>query len=131
MGLFTRWLAAFALLAATLNPTQANYLAWASVHWRDQLPLTVLLGLLLLVGYVLALNAAMQALGGFGMAVLAAIFGCTVWVLEDWGLLSLSGGDVRMWLGLAALSVVLATGLSWGLIRQRLAGQGPVEDFDD
>lgn len=131
MGIFMRWLAAFFLLAATLNPTGANYVVWASTHWRDQLPLTVLLGLLLLVGYAIALSATLNSIGTFGMVVIAAIFGCTVWVLEDWGLLSLSNGDVRMWLGLAALSVVFAAGLSWSLIKQRLTGQATFDDGED
>lgn len=131
MGIFMRWLAAFLLLAATLNPTGANYVVWASENWRDQLPLTVLLGLLLLVGYAIALSATLNSIGTFGMGVIAAIFGCTVWVLEDWGLLSLTNGDVRMWLGLAALSVVFAAGLSWSLIKQRLTGQATYDDGED
>jgi|APEBP8051072433_1049376.scaffolds.fasta_scaffold08047_2 hypothetical protein len=131
MGIFMRWLAAFLLLAATLNPTGANYVAWAGAHWHDQLPLTVLMGLLLLVGYAIAISATLNSIGSFGMVVIAAIFGCTVWVLEDWGMLSLSNGDVRMWLGIAALSVVFAAGLSWGLIKQRLTGQATVDDIDD
>lgn len=130
MSIFLRWLAAFLLLAATLNPTEANYLRWASLHWQDEMPLTVLMGLLLCVGYMIALNATLNAIGGFGMAMVGAIFACTVWVLADRGLLSLQDGDVRMWLGLAALSAVFAAGLSWGVIRQRLTGQDMMDEID-
>ena len=45
MGFLLRWLAAFALLAATYNPTEWSYVRWALANWSEQTPMVVLLGL--------------------------------------------------------------------------------------
>ena len=50
MGFVVRWLFAFVLVAVTYNPTQLNYVKWATANWQAQLPPAVLLGLLLFVG---------------------------------------------------------------------------------
>lgn len=47
MGIFLRWLGAFALLSATFNPSQWNFIRWAEANYATQMPLTLLLGLLL------------------------------------------------------------------------------------
>ncbi|WP_212524467.1 DUF6524 family protein [Actibacterium sp. MT2.3-13A] len=131
MSIFLRWFIAFALLAATFNPTQWNYLRWVQTAYRDQLPLSVLLGLILLVGYIIYLRATLRSIGGFGMALVAAIIGALIWVLTDYGLLTLDDPDQTLWLGLFAMSVVLGTGLSWSLVRRRLSGQVDVDDIDE
>ena len=45
MGFLLRWGFAFALLAATYNPTKWNYAHWANVGWGEQMSLVVLAGL--------------------------------------------------------------------------------------
>ena len=45
-------LAIFVLLAATWNPTQWNFVNWVMANGTNNLPITVLAGLVLLVGYV-------------------------------------------------------------------------------
>ncbi|MDT8856748.1 DUF6524 family protein [Paracoccaceae bacterium Fryx2] len=131
MGIFLRWLGAFVLLALTFNPTQLNFVRWAEANYATQLPLTVLLGLLLAVGYIIYLNATINSIGGFGMLLIAAIFGYTIWVLIDWGVLNLANTDLNLWLGILALSVVLGIGLSWSIVRQRLSGQASVDEIED
>ena len=51
MGFLIRWLFAFVLLAATYNPTQWNFVRWAMANYTDMLSVTVLVGLVLFVGY--------------------------------------------------------------------------------
>lgn len=53
MTILTRWLVAFVLLATTYNPTQWNFLRLATGGWQDQMPLIVLGGLVLSVGYII------------------------------------------------------------------------------
>jgi hypothetical protein len=130
MGIFWRWFGAFVLLAATFNPTPYNYVRWAGAHFSTETPLAVLLGLILTIGYIIYLNATVNAIGGFGMLLIAAVFGATIWVLIDWGVLTLGNTDVNLWLGILALSVVLGIGLSWGILRQKLTGQATVDDVD-
>ncbi len=131
MGFLLRWICAFVLLAVTYNPTALNYLSWARRHWDDQLPLTVLGGLLLAVGYVIYLRATLRSIGGLGMALVLALVGAILWVLVDFGLVDLSDPGLATWVGILALSLVLGVGLSWSIIRRRLSGQVDMDDVEE
>ena len=130
MGIIIRWLGAFLLLAATFNPTPYNFVRWAEANWTTQMPLTLLFGLLLAVGYIIYVGATFRSLGAFGMIVIAALFGALIWVLIDWGVLKLGNTNVTVWLGILALSLILGIGLSWSILRQRLSGQATVDEVE-
>jgi Family of unknown function (DUF6524) len=129
MGILLRWLGAFLLLAATFNPTPWNYVTWVQTSWDTQMPLAIFLGLLLAVGFMIYVVATFRSIGPFGVILIAAIFGAGLWVLIDWGVLSLGNDDLNIWLGLLALSVILGVGLSWSILRQRLSGQASVDEI--
>lgn len=131
MSFLLRWLFAFLLLAATYNPTQLNFVRWAVANWENQLPLTVLFGLILLVGYIIYLRATLRSIGAFGMLLVLALVGAILWVLWDFGLLDLSNPKLATWIGLFALSIVLGVGLSWSIIRRRLSGQVDMDDVEE
>ena len=131
MPFFLRWLFAFALLAATFNPTDWNFVRWAEANFAAQLPLTVLLGLILLLAYGIYVRATLRSIGAFGMVLVAALMAALIWVLIDWGILSLANRSLNIWLGLFALSVILGTGLSWSIIRHRLTGQSDVDEVEN
>ena len=131
MGYILRWVFAFVLLALTFNPTDWNYLRWAPGQYEDQLSLVVLLGLILVIGYIIYLRATFRSIGGFGMLLVLAVVGALLWVLYDWGLLDLENSDQNIWLGILALSVVLWIGLSWSHVRRYLSGQADMDDVDD
>lgn len=130
MGILLRWLGAFVLLAATFNPTEWNYVKWSMANGNSQLPLTLFMGLLLLIGFLVYVMATLRSIGAFGMLLVAALFGSGVWVLYSWGLLSLENSTLNTWLGLLALSLILGVGLSWGILQRRLSGQVTVDDDD-
>jgi len=130
MGFLFRWLPAAALLSATYNPTQWNYARWVQGNWGAQMPLAVLLGLLLMVGYIIYLRATLRSIGGFGMALVLALVAALLWVLYDYGWISFTNPTLNTWLGILALSLVMAVGLSWSLVRRRLSGQADVDDVD-
>ncbi|KMK66816.1 DUF6524 family protein [Puniceibacterium sp. IMCC21224] len=131
MGFLLRWVCAFVLLAATYNPTSWSYARWAPNNFDTQLPLTVLLGLVLLIGYIIYLRATLRSIGAFGMLLVLALVAALLWVLSDYGLLDLSNQTASQWLGLLALSLVLGIGLSWSIIRRKLSGQADVDDVDE
>lgn len=131
MGLLTRWLSAFCLLTATFNPTQYNYLNWVTAHGGSNLSVAVLVGLLLLVGYIIFLRATLRSIGAFGMILVLAIFAALVWVLYDFGLLRLENDGLTVWLGILALSLVLGIGLGWSHVRRALTGQSDMDDVDE
>ncbi len=131
MALLIRWLFAFVLVAATYNPTQWNYILWAQSAYADRLSVVVLLGLILLVGYIIFLRATLRSIGPFGMMLVLALIGGIVWVLYDMGWLSLDDPDLMVWLGVVALSAVLGTGLSWSIIRRKVSGQVDMDDVEE
>lgn len=131
MGFLLRWLFAFVLLAATFNPTDWNYIRWAQANFAENLPIAVLLGLILVIGYIIYLRATLRSIGLFGMLLVLAVVSALIWVLVDWGVLSLANTTLTVWLGIFALSVVLGIGLSWSLVRRALSGQYDMDDVDD
>lgn len=131
MGFLWRWLFAFGLLGATYNPTQYSYVRWAADHGHANLSIAVLVGLVLLVGYIIYLRATLRSIGGFGMALVLAVVGAMIWVLYDLGLLNLNDPGMNTWLALFALSTVLGIGLSWSHVRRYLSGQADVDDVEE
>ncbi|MEO9516932.1 MAG: DUF6524 family protein [Paracoccaceae bacterium] len=131
MGFLYRWVCAFALLALTYNPTQYNYVRWVLDFGRDNMSVAVLLGLLLLVAYIIYLRATLRSIGAFGMALILALVGALLWVLYDFGVLTLDDPGLITWLGLLALSLVLGIGLSWSIVRRNLSGQADMDDVDE
>lgn len=131
MGFVIRWVFAFLLLVATYNPTQWNYVRWSMANYETQLSLTVLFGLILLVGYIIYLRATLRSIGIFGMLLILAVVGTILWVLFDQGVISLDNPSVNTWIGIFALSIVLAVGLSWSIVRRKLSGQADVDDIDE
>lgn len=128
MGFLWRWLAAFGLLGATYNPTEWSYVRWAMENGRDQLPMAVLIGLVLLVAYVLFLTAVFRGIGSLGVLLIVAVLAALGWVLWDLGWLSLENPTTNTWLALIAISVVLAVGMYWGILWRRMSGQLEVDD---
>lgn len=130
MWFVLRWLTAFALLAATYNPTSFNYVKWVMTQGERPVSLMVLAGLLLLIGYIIYLRATLRSIGGFGMLLVLALVGALLWVLYDFGVFSLDNTGLNVWLGLLALSLVLGVGLSWSHVRRALSGQADMDDVD-
>jgi hypothetical protein len=128
MGFLLRWLFAFILLALTYNPTSFNYARWANETWETSLPLIVLGGLVLVVIYVVFLTAVFRGIGRLGVALILAVFAAFVWVLYDFGWLSLDNPSALTWIALMALSVVLAIGMYWGILWRRISGQIEADD---
>ena len=131
MPFVLRWIFAFLLIAATFNPSPWNFVQWARANVQTELPLTVLFGLILLVGYIVYLRATLRSIGAVGMALVLALVGAVLWVLYDWGYLSLDNTNVLVWLAILALSLVLGVGMSWSFVRRALTGQYDMDDVDE
>tara|TARA_R110002095_G_scaffold155895_1_gene135385 strand:+ start:583 stop:978 length:396 start_codon:yes stop_codon:yes gene_type:complete len=131
MGFVLRWICAFALLAATFNPTEYNYTNWVLDYGRRNMSIAALLGLLLLVGYIIYLRATLRSIGAFGMLLVLAVVAAGLWVLYDLGVLRLDNSSFNVWLALVALSFVLGIGLSWSHVRRALSGQADMDDVDE
>ena len=80
----------------------------------------MLLGLILLVDYIVYPRATFRSIGLFGMLLLLAIIGTILCVAFDNGWLALDNPTLLTWIGVGALSTVLATGLSWPIVRRTI-----------
>ncbi len=128
MGFLVRWLVAFCLLALTFNPTELNFVRWAANGWETKTSLVVLAGLVLLIVYVVFLTAVLRGIGTLGVALVLAVIAALVWVLIDFGWLSVENPSAMTWVAILALSVVLAVGMYWGILWRRISGQIEVDD---
>lgn len=131
MGFLIRWALAFILLAATYIPTPWNFVRWGMANYADMLSVTVLIGLVLLIGYIIYLRATLRSIGLFGMLLVLAVAGTLLWVLFDQGIISLADPTINTWIGIVVMSLVLSIGLSWSIVRRKISGQADVDDVDD
>lgn len=129
-GLLFRLFLAVAVVFATFNPWGASFYDWALVPLvaadgglGTLDPLKVLAGLLLLVGWVVCVQATRRSLGLTGALLVVAIFGTLIWFLVDRGLLSPTGSRGIATIILVLVSAVLAIGMSWSHLSRRLTGQ--------
>ena len=75
-GFVARWLAAFALVFITFNPTSYSYTNWLiAAGTDDDLPIKALAGILLLIAYVIFLRATWRSIGLLGLILVVLLFG--------------------------------------------------------
>ncbi len=120
-----------ALVFLTYNPTQFSYVSWLLDYGEGDLPLVVLVGITLLICYVIYIRATLRSIGLYGMALAAAFTAALIWVLVDFGIVDVEGGNTLQWIVLATIAVILGIGLSWSHVRRLLSGQADVDDVDE
>ena len=131
MLFLVRWGFAFLLIAATFNPSQWNYVVWMRQYSSQELPLTVLFSLVLVIAYLIYLRATFRSIGGVGTTLIFAVFAALMWVLLDRGLIVFGRSDLNGWMGILALSFILGIGLSWNFVRRGITGQFDVDAGDN
>jgi FtsH-binding integral membrane protein len=88
--------------------------------------------LLLLAGWVVVIQATRRSLGFGGAILIAGIFGALVWLLiAKGGVFQPHGATTFSHLGLVALSLLLAIGMGWAIVRRKLTGQVEVDTERD
>jgi len=122
---------AVALVFVTYNPTDFSYIRWLLSYSEGELPLVVLAGITLLIGYVIYLRATLRSIGIFGIVLAGAFTAAMIWVLVDFGVLMVDSGTTLQWILLVAIAIVLGIGLSWSHVRRLLTGQSDVDEIDD
>lgn len=130
-GIVSRWLFAVVLVFGTYNPTDFSYVSWILSSDTRFGPVSALVGIVLLIGWIIFLRATFLSLGWLGIILGAALFGCLVWLLVDIGWLALDSGSAVTWVALLLISLILGIGMSWAHIRRRLSGQVSVDDVEE
>ena len=115
------------LVYLTWNPSGRSYYHWVIAPMFGGTfhlgPLQALAGLLLVAGWVVAIQATRRSLGWGGTVLVSAIFAALAWFLIDRGVFKPSSAGGFAHVGLVALGLVLAVGMSWGILRRGLTGQ--------
>jgi hypothetical protein len=132
-GFIVRLAAAAFLVFATYNPEGLSYFHWViqrpagetglGGYLHGFTPLKAFAGLGLLAAWIVFLQATRRSLGAGGALLVLGLFGCTIWAMIYYGVLSPTSGKAIAHLVLIAVSLVLAIGLSWSTISRKLTGQ--------
>jgi hypothetical protein len=132
LGLIGRIVLPFVLVYGTWNPWGRSFYHWAIAPLFSRTPaigpVKVLVALLLLAGWVVVIHATSRSLGFGGAILIAAIFGALVWLLiAKGGVFQPQSATAFSHLGLVALSLLLAIGMGWAIMRRKLTGQVEVD----
>jgi hypothetical protein len=130
-GFLWRFLPALALVLLTYNPLKWSYFHWVMQPEGEGLPLKILAGIVLLIGYGIYLTATFKSLGAIGVIVVIVFFISLLWVFYSYGWLSLDDSTQFGWIALVLLALTLAIGMSWSGFWRRMTGQVTTDSVDD
>ena len=130
-GFLGRWIFALLLVLGTYNPTGYSYVTWVLGEETSFGPVVLIVGLLLLIGWIFCVKTTFDALGWLGVTLGGALFAAVIWLLVDIGWVSLESTGILTWLALIVISLILATGMAWSHIKRRVTGQINVDDVED
>lgn len=130
-SLATRVIAALVLVFATYNAEGVSYYHWALAPLKEAAgsfnALKFLAGLLLVVGWVVFLQATRRSIGILGALLVTAVCGGVIWLLIDYNIVQATSTKGITRIVLFAISVVLAVGMSWSHLSRRLSGQSDAD----
>jgi hypothetical protein len=125
-GLLWRFVGTLVLVLLTYNPTDFSFVGW--VMKTESLGAEhFVAGIVLLIGWVVLISATKNSLNTFGMLLGVLLLGGLVWLLIDFGLLSLDSVSALTWVILICIAALLTIGLCWSHIWRRLTGQFEVD----
>jgi len=134
-GFLLRFLFALVLVYASYNPEGYSYFHWIQAslgHTETGLlgsnALKFVAGILLLIGWVVYVNATRNSLGIFGVILILALSGGVIWLFAEMDLFDSDNIRAIVHLTQIVLAVILAIGMSWSHISRSLTGQVDVEE---
>jgi hypothetical protein len=128
-GLPVRILAALVLVHATYNPEGFSFYHWAieplvsGTRTAGPAAIKFLVGVVLLAGWVVFLQATRRSIGIAGSALVIALAAGVIWLLLTWNVFTARSARSVQHIVLVILSLVLAVGMSWSHINRRMSGQ--------
>jgi hypothetical protein len=129
-GLLMRVLGALVLVYATFNPTGHSYFHWVlapligmGVPTGGSTALKFLVGVVLVIGWVVVLQATRRSIGLTGAFLALALCGGLIWLLVEQHVVSPTGSAAIAHIALIAIGLVLGVGMSWSFLTRRLTGQ--------
>lgn len=130
-GFFLRLLAALVLVFATYNAEGFSYYHWALAPLASDAgtfnAVKFLAGIVLLVAWVVFVQAARRSIGVVGAVLVTAVCAGVIWLLIDYNVVSATSSKGITRVVLFAVSFVLAVGMSWSHISRRITGQSDTD----
>lgn len=125
-----RFVMALLLVYGTFNPLGRSWFHWAILPIvRDPAtitgigPLKVLVGLVLLIGWVFLIQATRRSLGTVGVLLGLAVCGVLIWLLISWKVLAPGSTSGIVHLVLISVTLILTVGSGWSIITRKVTGQ--------
>ena len=126
-GVFMRLVGAIAVVLLTYNPAGYSFYHWAVRDFAAITAVKAFAGALLLVGWIVCIRTAFDALGAIGLVLSALVLGTLVWMLQDYGIINPDNPSLLSWITLIVIGIIFGIGLSWSLLRERVTGQVEVD----
>ncbi|MDQ3138145.1 MAG: DUF6524 family protein [Gemmatimonadota bacterium] len=125
-----RILGALLLVYATFNPTGRSYFHWVLAPLigvgeptGSSTALKFLVGVVLVIGWVVVLQATRRSIGLTGAFLALALCAGLIWLLVEQHVVSPAGSAAIAHIALVAIGLVLGVGMSWSFLSRRLTGQ--------
>ena len=126
-----RFLFAFIIVFATYNPEGYSFYHWGIKGFLPIEPTRVVVGLVLLIGWVIYIRATIRSLGGVGLILTAGLCAAVLWMLVDWGWIPQNSIRVISYAALVIITIILSVGMSWSHVRRRISGQYDMDDVEE
>ncbi len=127
-GFLIRFAAGLVLVFATYNYEGYSYFHWVKDDFPSISAIKAFAGIVLVVGWVIYIRAALRSLGPVGLILATAFFGTLIWLIVDVGLIKVDNLRVITYIIQVMIAMVLSTGISWSHVRRRLSGQMDTDD---
>jgi hypothetical protein len=128
-GVLLRFVVAMLLVYGTWNPEGVSYYSWALAPFfgapatAGPMPFKFLVGVVLVAGWAVFLNATRRSLGVAGALLAVAITVGVIWLLAYYNVVSVSSARGFAHAALIALALLLSVGMSWAFFSRRISGQ--------
>ncbi|WP_448191839.1 DUF6524 family protein [Azospirillum sp. sgz301742] len=122
-GFVVRLLFALLLVFGIYNPSAYSYYHWVRMDGGGDWTVKLFVGAVIVFLVFTHLQATWRSMKLIGVALVLLIVGTSIWALSDYGLIDLDDPTTFTMVMLTSVAMVLGVGLSWSLIRYRLAGQ--------
>jgi hypothetical protein len=126
-----RLISALVLVFATYNAEGWSYYHWAVAPLLDDAgsfnAVKFLAGVLLVVCWVIFVQAARRSIGWMGAVLVTAVCAGVIWLLIDYNLVRATSTKGVTRVVLIAVAIILAVGMSWSHISRRITGQSDTD----
>lgn len=129
-GIGIRYLIALILVFSTYNPEGYSYVNWVMNMQSGPIPLKILVGVVLLIGWAIYVRATRRSLGMIGVVLAMAFFSTLLWLFIDLSIIPADSLSAVSYIVLFIIGSLLATGMCWSHIRRRISGQLDVDEID-